>query len=118
MFDLIGMRLQVGGNEQLKIETGSYVGTGTTGPNGQNILTFGIKPRVVIISVDEGNAFISSQQGVVFTASGDGVFDLSLYGSGRLTVSGNTIKWYDQSSEPRYQFNISGQRYYYTVLGY
>lgn len=106
-----------------KIETGSYVGTGTFGYQNQNSLTFGFTPKLVIITGGSyrGVAVIpydGQDAPVHFTTSSS---------TWKITRSENVISWYDRSnqsangstgsSSANTQMNESGKTYYYTAIG-
>ena len=100
------------------IETGSYVGTGTYGQANPNTLTFGFKPKMVMVSSSTintaGNNLITPM--IWF----DGV--ISAYASpngynNNFTLDGNTISWYSTSTYTKDQYNNNGETYYYIAIG-
>lgn len=99
-----------------KIETGSYVGTGTYGASNPNSLTFGFVPKVVFIGVA-----ISAGSGYypMYLLSGSktaGAIDSSRnikYVS--TTFLGNSVSWYAFDNQD--QMNYANQTYTYLALG-
>lgn len=107
-----------------KIETGSYVGTGTYGQSNPNTLTFGFAPKFLIISGLYGYpsrtdyrafAFFGPYGGFASSAYRywDGSTDY-LY-SVFAEVSGNTISWYKNAAQ--YQMNDTNSTYFYVAIG-
>lgn len=101
----------------VKIETGSYVGTGTYGAGNENTLSFGFLPKLLIVqpvstgsygfvyvAYGSGGACLSIQVNTAFTAQ-------YLYGSN----SGNSISWYSTSADA--QANKSSTVYRYLAIG-
>lgn len=98
----------------VKIETGTYTGTGTYGSNNPNSLTFSFEPKLVIIVPNgsyHGGCF-------VLGASTAQIFGLSS-SSVVCTFSGNIISWYSTASSgtTNYQLNVSGILYKYIAIG-
>lgn len=93
--------LDVWGNDipAVKMETGSYVGTGTYGADNPNELTFPFEPKLVIIMQDTGRS-----SGRIWAGNGH-------WG----TLEGNTLSWYESTAAN--QMNTSGSTYYYVALG-
>ena len=100
----------------VKIETGSYVGTGQWGINNSNTLTFSFEPKVVFIDLDVGDSAVFSSNGM-FTFRSDYVPDNGRFarfltnlllmggssvvesrslmqGSCVLTTTGKKVSWY------------------------
>ena len=92
-----------------KIETGSYVGTGTYGADNPNSLTFGFDPIFLFVG-DNSNSWNSYIDGMKY-----GFYASSNY-SNKFTKSATTVSWYNTSSDA-YQLNSSGTTYYYIALG-
>lgn len=101
--------------EKVKIATGSYTGTGTSGSSNKNSLTFGFLPKIVFISSNETNT------GSGFVTPNDGGFGYAGGSTGsKLTtsVSGNTISWYTNTSNgTTQQLNSSGKKFEYIAIG-
>ena len=104
-----------------RIETGSYVGTGTYGETNPNSLTFGFEPKVVIIT--KTGTYTS---GYVFALM-RGIEQISTISASSTTAisyfswNGNTVSWYNSNSNAStarsYQLNENNVRYYYFALG-
>lgn len=113
----------------VKIETGSYVGTGEYGANSPNTLTFGFEPKILAIFYSNGTiahnstsdedrpaiGYVSSltaeySQGLFFAYNSNPSQD-AMYAK----KSGNTIWWY-ALSDATTQFN-SNTTYYYVAIG-
>lgn len=113
----------------VKIEAGSYVGTGTYGSSNPNTLTFSFAPKLVVISGTATNQFTDSlalisgntktgAMGYNNLSSGSGVFA----GGIRVSWNKNSVSWYvDDISNSNFsehiQKNLEGQEYYYVALG-
>ena len=104
----------------VKIETGSYVGTGTYGKDNPNSLTFPFAPKVVGIVVDadkqlrSGTILVNGQaesSGICLASSGSNAFNL------KLTWSDNSVSWYTTNSEAAFQLNDSAYTYHYFAIG-
>lgn len=112
----------------VRIEYGSYTGTGTAGSANPTTLTFGFVPKLVIIersttvnmNSNEGTTmnWIMLLKGVttayVREASDNGS-DTSLY----VTWDSHTVSWYhtDSYKYATSQLNTSGYKYYYVAIG-
>lgn len=109
-----------------KIETGSYIGTGTYGSSNPNTLALSFKPRVVIIhnstysfvfggSYSDGYAF-----GIVVDSLTSDYTQIRFgrYTRWRIKINANTLYWYnDSSNEAAPQLNVVDTTYYYIALG-
>lgn len=115
----------------VKIETGSYVGTGTYGASNPNSITFGFVPKFVMIWID-ANVSLSYTFGIMNTVSAGNTFPSSSSagyfrsGSGSSSgttrdsfsrIDGNTIYWYTTSSNATDQLNNNNTTYYYLAIG-
>ena len=109
--------------DQVRIETGSYVGTGAYGASSPNTLTFGFVPKLVIVC--KKNGFLTPSDGgynqsFLWVAR---QFVLSIYAVNSISfvsisANGNTLSWYaDSPYGPERQCNISGQEYNYIAIG-
>lgn len=113
-----------------RIETGSYVGTGTSGSSNPNNLTFGFVPKLVFIYNNQGipsfGLFIclgtdgslsesSPSYGLcAYTGSSSSNVPF-IYGQyGKYDVNETTLSWYGSSSTV--QLN-NGVTYYYVAIG-
>lgn len=101
-------------------ETGSYVGTGTSGESNPNTLTFNFKPKVVFI--DGSNNKIMNEKGqslpMINMASNTAYVELI---SGKIIMldlswSGNSVSYWHQANSI-FQFNKSGETYNYIAIG-
>lgn len=97
-----------------KIETGSYVGTGTYGASNPNTLTFGFKPKTVIISING----TSTYGGAIFMlgqtrSSYAGIaYNVDPSDMPHLTWNENSVSWY---STKRSYFQLN-ETYTYNYL--
>ena len=111
----------------IKIETGSYVGTGTSGSSNPNTLTLPFVPKIVFIAMQDGSQGISGRifqsfpwiygtnQGVV--SYGEDQIEI---GINNLSWDGTTLKWYSSAGNlvgADYQLNKNGVTYLYVVIG-
>lgn len=103
-----------------KIETGSYVGTGTYGASNPNKLTFGFEPKIVLVysNINFGANNGAWQSGFIWAKR---ITRMSVknavvgqLGSVTFSLSGNTLSWY--SSADQYSQLNSG-KYYYSAIG-
>lgn len=106
----------------VKIETGSYTGTGTYGASNPNTLTFSFEPKIVFI-----NAIPASYNGLILpfispcrsaltisTKLGDGArIDVAWHGQN--SIPENSVSWHGISSD--LQMNQTGLDYQYVALG-
>lgn len=113
-------------NQNIKIATGNYMGTGNYGIDNKNSLTFNFTPKIIMIIEDElkndtydGNSicwFVNDLiHGIKPTTTN------SVLGS-RVSISWseNKVEWYsesDQSHSNRQQGNILNKNYTYVALG-
>ena len=95
-----------------KIETGSYVGTGTYGSGGKNSLTFGFVPAILIITADYVNNHYVNSGYIVCNSGGHG----GRNGNIEAIVDGNTVSWYS-GNDAQVQLNTSGLTYKYVAIG-
>ena len=96
-------------NSKSKVATGSYTGTGTYGESNRTVLTFGGRPKFVIIAADE-------LMGIFVYNSNYGRFFGEYNVVGRLpsTWRDASLSFYDTKAANR-QFNASGTVYKYVV---
>lgn len=109
--------------KQVRIETGSYVGTGTYGSANPNTLTFGFAPKLVIIYERSQNrdgqtvSANSDDTAVVFTYNAVIRFNSSVNGRGAgivVTRSDKTLQWYSTVS---YSAQLNSQTNYFIAIG-
>lgn len=102
--------------EGARIETGSYVGTGTYGSSNPNSLTFGFVPKIVLV---QGALYEKSYilTGIfVYPSPASDVNGENANNIDRVvTWSSNGISWY--STAANYQLNRTGVKYYYIAVG-
>lgn len=106
--------------DKTSIETGSYVGTGTSGSGNPNTLTFGFEPKFVHIqsySIGDGD---STGYGFAFFLSGTRGFTIGPSSSNDLfslnaKFNKNILSWY-QANEYA-QLNKKSVKYFFTALG-
>lgn len=106
-----------------KIETGSYVGTGTYGQANPNTLTFGFAPKLVIVSgpnnINSGGSSIDVMESAFFM----GLYGKSIglasdeYTTEIVSFEGESMSWYTSRNGAAYQFNKSEETYYYITIG-
>lgn len=109
----------------LRIEMGSYVGTGTKGEENANSITLAFTPRILFILEADGastNTFVTKVWLAIYFKDGTVYgFSHSAGGSGdpgydtTVTISNNTITWY--SSTVSAQLNESEVPYNYIAIG-
>lgn len=106
--------------DKTSIETGSYVGTGTSGSGNPNTLTFGFEPKFVHIqsySIGDGD---STGYGFAFFLSGTRGFTIGPSSSNDLfslnaKFNKNILSWY-QANEYA-QLNEKNVKYFFAALG-
>lgn len=126
--------LDVWGNAipAVKLETGSYVGTGTYGSGSPNTLTFGFEPHVVIVAgMSNSNPGTSGDNYVevgfffpdilqeAYKASSYFLIgsSISQYSCAKFEYATNTLSWYYYTSGASDQLNYSGKTYCYIAIG-
>ena len=97
----------------VKIETGSYIGTGTYGSSGAASLTFSGLP--VFVKICESEYSGGSNQGNITYVYGASGTTLSQKGYVTFSLNGNTLSYYS-SSRAEYMLNASGFEYYYVAF--
>ena len=100
-----------------KIQTGSYVGTGTYGPSSPNTLTFSFRPQLVIIVENGGGQtysgyFIRGSEVGMTNWIGGSTSNFSV----ALTWNNDSVSWYSGNGS-EYQLNRSGITYCYLAIG-
>lgn len=93
----------------VKIATGSYTGTGTSGASNPNSLTFAFEPKLVVVRATGGDG---GHSWIIGCNHGKGGNDAWV----TITWNSNTVAWYHNSSAD-YQLNASGTKYYYIAIG-
>lgn len=99
----------------VKIETGSYTGTGTYGASNPNTLTFSFEPKIVFVNMvsDAYGSEIPMINGCLRGTVYDGTSGAST--KLNLTWTDNSVTWYQNSAA--WQLNQNGQKYNYVALG-
>ena len=114
----------------VKIEVGSYVGTGKSGSSNPNKLTFGFAPKILIVTTYKTlyiyNDVIEPILVEFLTTEYEGQ-SVGAYNAGgtvymKKSFDGKTVYWYASSkgyasSVPAQQSNVSGATYYYMAIG-
>ena len=104
-----------------KLETGSYVGSGTYGSANPRTLGFSFRPKLVIIAPDTGGTDLAPAQLAAFFQGQRYAQPYLALDSPRadyiaaLTWSGNSVSWYCSSLYGA--LNHSGRTYYYAAFG-
>lgn len=110
-----------------KIETGSYKGTGTYGASNRNSLTFGFRPKFVMIyrmtNASGASGFVNAtfSPDVKNVSSFDMTYAVGIDGAQKyfreVGWSGNTVSWYTSETNAVYQLNGANCTYYYIAIG-
>lgn len=107
----------------VKIETGSYTGTGTYGSSNPNKLTFAFPPKLVLVFSGSSESFMIIP---AFAENPDGDGSSFVRGGSNTcqvyevakTVDGNSLNWWVSGiTQPYIQFNTSGRTYNYIAIG-
>lgn len=102
-----GLQSQV--ESGVKIQTGSYVGTGTYGESNPNTLTFDFEPKLVMV-VSQNSYSFGTNSGIAWMGQ-PGASNGKIF-----TLSGNSLSWYSSDGTAS-QLNNDGSIYYYFALG-
>lgn len=108
-----------------KIETGSYVGTGTYGSSNPNSLTLSFRPKLFFLDNQKGSNLYYGSGWLVYTDFlGDSYEKLPLanqtYYYPYMKLENNVLTWYCYNGSDNvsaYQMNASGTTYYYIAIG-
>lgn len=104
-----------------RIATGSYVGTGEYGKSHPNTIQLPFPAQIVLLDVSTCHSFNSTPEYYfLFRQAAEFMPDDTSTGFNVLTWTDQAVSWHYNSSDrngSRYQFNVSGQTYYYTVIG-
>ena len=112
-----------------KIQTGSYIGTGTYGENNPNTLTFNFAPKLLWFvayykspenqvgqfggyNILSSDALTTSMNKYKFTGSNSHAD----YSYASKSSDGKTFSWYNTAGYDQ-QFNTQGRKYYWLILG-
>ena len=120
-YEYLGVPLE-NAKEAIKLETGSYTGTGTSGSSNPNSLTFSFTPKIVFVINSQyykygtlGVLIPNSLMGQVMGISThDG--DPHFYPL-RLSLSEKTISWYSDDGSFE-QMNSASASYAFVAIGY
>lgn len=123
------------GEGMTKIETGSYVGTGTYGADNPNSITFGFAPKLFFLygmktstnqyiyellssSTSGANLIFDPQSwlSTEYNSNKGPSSDSSYVSSGKKSDDGKTIFWYNKKGIS-YQYNNQNVTYYYFAIG-
>lgn len=114
--------VQTSTNSKARIQTGSYVGTGTYGKNNPCSLTFDFPPKIVFVFRTSDRYQSSHNDGYgryVMNIFAFGGFKIKT-GSGstdiNYSISGNKLSWYSDSDSEG-QINYSNETYGYIGIG-
>lgn len=121
---------RAGGGNGARIETGSYVGTGTYGSSNPCSLTFGFEPKLVFITGWSGRSSDNRYQLTMQNPAACAVSfaDSSQQGTNNLTWTANGVEWYcsygssgtttgTTRADAEGQMNQSDVTYYYVAIG-
>lgn len=99
-------------SEQVRIATGSYVGTGTYGASNPCSLTFDFVPKFVAVSDNSGGSTASWSTTILWFGQ------IGNYEELEFSLSGTTLSWYKwYGSDPGAQLNADGSTYLYWAIG-
>ena len=103
---------------KLRIETGSYTGTGTYGDSNPNSLTFGFEPKLVVVFQDTTSSSNNGFFGRLIMINGAGNASFGAGSNYYLTTMFNvtSVKWYSANAA-LLQLNYSNGRYVYVAIG-
>lgn len=108
-----------------RIETGSYVGTGTYGPSNKNSLAFDFEPKIVALFGTNTAAYLNADASATSVMLLWGVTKiLAVNGTSSVyfnsvEYAGNTMSWNadTQTGNEYIQLNASGVTYRYAAIG-
>lgn len=99
-------------SEQVRIATGSYVGTGTYGASNPCSLTFPFVPKFVAVSDTSGGSTASYSTTILWFGQ------IGNYEELEFSLSDTTLSWYKwYGSNPGDQLNADGTTYRYWAIG-
>ena len=100
------------GSKNCRIAVGSYVGTGTFGPDNPSRLTFDFCPAFVLIHTN-----VAFYDAVYLRGSSEGSICWNQSNSVKLTWGDDFVSWYHDTAA-EYQNNANGYTFYYMAIGY
>lgn len=116
--EISGVLAQLG--TKAKIQTGSYIGTGTYGDSNPNTLTFDSPPKLVLIHANSSDATILSSTAFIYGSALGSSFEDDSVSELHLIWSGNTLSWYHYGggliTGEKWQLNARGVKYYYAAV--
>lgn len=117
--------------EKVRIETGSYTGTGTYGSSNPNSLTFGFEPKIVFISYSGSDYGPASRFAIIYCYALTSNYPNDSYGYGYSLIYstgslsnqnnmaklvGNVLYFYNKETATA-QLNLNGETYKYIAIG-
>ena len=101
-----------------QVYAGSYVGTGTSGQNNPNTLTFPFEPKLVFVADQQTNTVINRVYSFAFIRGMRYGLSYGTSATNPLTLSwsGNTFSFYAANNATQ-QLNQSGTTYNYVAIG-
>ncbi len=121
-YEYLGVPLDNAVGPVTKIETGSYVGTGTYGQANPNTLTFGFVPKLVfVVAINNYALFGTTAIFYPFAMTAEYVNGMYAYGelynnsNNVAKMDGTTMYWYSSSNNA--QLNVNRGEYKYFAIG-
>ena len=123
-------------NSKVQMQTGSYIGSGTSGASNPTILTFGFAPTILMLFNDDGKPALGTYGNWTTPAYVPAIGNPTLltteyqepalfvsqyfnnyysYISAKKSADGKTVYWYN-TDDAGVQFNYRGTTYYYIAL--
>jgi len=96
----------------LRVQTGTYTGTGTKGVDNPNTVTLGFVPKLFLVMHPEHKAHSNTDYGLIWLGQ-PGATDTAA--KALITVTGTTVSWY--ATDVDAQLNTTGVIYHYFALG-
>lgn len=97
-------------SEQVRIATGSYVGTGTYGASNPCSLTFDFAPKLLIVAIEDQGYL----RGMIGYRPQSMAFAIALWSGDVFTQwENNSVKFYDNDG----MFNSKNTQYHYLAIG-
>ena len=129
LMGMSGLKVKEQLDARLRVETGTYTGTGTKGAASPTSLSLGLKPMLVYIF--SSHQLFMALRGMDMalcrfipsstSETSNTVQDTSDFTTWRCSVtwSSSGLSWYTgiSGNYPMYQFNVSGDEYHYLAIG-
>ena len=99
----------------VKVQTGSYTGTGVAGSGNQTVLNFTFDPALVVVKDQDAEymqIFVRGCKSGIGKGSGSSISDWST-----ATWTTNKLSFYSSSAQPQNQLNVSGRIYRFVAIG-